>query len=104
MISITTSLFYLFLALGIVLLLWVGGLSLLVLLLRRQLNTVVKERDDYAAQLRSMLSIIGCTATVKTGEHKQESGTVLWIQADEACIQTNTAQITTHLTNIKIKP
>lgn len=101
---INANFIYLILALGIVLLMWVISLLVLVILLRRRLKTVTEQRDQQAAHLHTIISLIGRTAVIRQGERQGQSGTVLWIHEEDAGLQIGGEQVVVSLADLAVTP
>ncbi len=99
---INTSLAYLVMAMGVVLLLWIAALMTLVFWLRRRLKVVTAERDYYAVRFENIAGFVGQEARVKLGDKTGQSGVVLWALENEVCLQTDTDRIMVDITNIEL--
>lgn len=80
--------------------LWVAGLTWLVIALRRQLRLAEAERDRYAGQAQQIAGLIGRQMEVVAGEKKGQRGTALWIYGDEICLQTGADRLTVKLADV----
>lgn len=101
MMVINTSLAWLVMAMGLVLLLWIVALMTLVFWLRRRLKAVTAERDYYAVRFENIAGLVGQEASVKQGNQTGQSGVVLWALENEVCLQTDTDRIMVDITNIE---
>jgi len=102
MVTLDSSLFYLLMALGVVLVLWVAGLIWLVFLLRSRLKVVTAQRDRYAQQVSGVITLMGQPVRVVSGKYEGQFGQVLWAFDDEVGIQAETKQITVLRSDIKL--
>ncbi len=98
---INTSLVWLVMAMGVVLLLWIAALMTLVFWLRRRLKVVTAERDYYALRFENIAGFVGQEARVKQGNKTGQAGVVLWALENEVCLQTDTDRIMVNITDIE---
>ncbi len=99
---INTSLAYLVMAMGVILLLWIVTLMTLVFLLRRRLKAVTAERDYYAVRFENIAGFVGQEVRVKPGDKTGQSGVVLWALENEVCLQTDTDRIMVDITGVEL--
>jgi len=99
---INTSLVWLLMALGIVLLLWNLSLMALAFLLRRRLQAVTAERDYYATRFENIVKFAGQQAKVEYGDKTEQSGLVLWTLENEVCLQTDAGRLMVDITNVEL--
>lgn len=102
MITLDSSLFYLLMALGVVLVLWVAGLMLLVFLLRSRLKVVTTQRDRYAQQISGVISLMGQRVGISGGKYQGQFGQVLWAFGDEVGVQIDSKQVTVFRNDIQL--